>query len=85
MKGFAAKILLSCKQASELVEKKQDKRISVKERMQLNLHLWICRACAIYEKQSKALGMLLQKIGSTPKKQALSEEAKQAILKKLEE
>lgn len=85
MKGFAAKILLSCKKASELVEKKQDKKISIVESLQLKLHLWICTACAIYEKQSKALETLLRKISSTPKIEKLSEESKQNIFKKLEE
>ncbi|MCU0439965.1 MAG: hypothetical protein MUC49_18930 [Raineya sp.] len=85
MKGLAAKILLTCKKATELVEKKQNKRISFVENIQLKLHIWICKACAIYEKQSKIIQSFLHKISSNQATQKLSEESKKKILENLKD
>lgn len=85
MKGFAAKILLTCQKATELVEKKQHKKTSLKENIQLKLHLWICKACAIYEKQSKIIQRFLQNISKKNLEEKLSEESKKRILENLKD
>ncbi|KOY85669.1 hypothetical protein AD998_05450 [bacterium 336/3] len=85
MEGLAAKILLTCKKATELVEKKQNKRISFKENIQLKLHLWICKACAVYEKQSKIIQSFLQKVTQKNISEKLSEESKKKILENLKD
>lgn len=85
MEGLAAKILLTCKKAAELVERKQNKRISFKENIQLKLHLWICKACAVYEKQSKIIQNLLQKVVQKSSTEKLSEESKKKILESLKD
>ncbi len=47
--------MLSCKKATELIEKKLLVKLSFKEKMQLEMHKSMCSACTTYEKQSKKL------------------------------
>ncbi len=44
--------MLSCLRATELVEKKLQVRLNFKEKVQLKLHVKVCKACSDYEKQS---------------------------------
>jgi len=48
-------MMLSCKKATELIEKKHAFSLNPIERMQLFLHTSMCNACRNYEKQSKFL------------------------------
>jgi hypothetical protein len=84
MKGIPAKLLYTCKKATQLVEKQKDKKLSILEKVRLKLHLWICKACAIYAKQSQIIEKLLKKRNETqPSEKTLSEEAKIKILEKI--
>lgn len=47
------KFMLSCKKATELMEKRNVVPLSFKERLQLNMHKKMCDICSMYEKQSK--------------------------------
>jgi hypothetical protein len=49
------RIFLSCQEATQLMEKKINFRLSTIEGIQLNLHKYICDACLQYEKQSLLL------------------------------
>lgn len=53
--------MLSCKKATELIEKKLLVKLSFKENIQLQLHKSMCGACTTYEKQSKKLDELFHK------------------------
>ena len=53
--------MLSCKKATELIEKKLLVKLSSKEKIQLQLHKSMCSACTAYEKQSKKMDELFQK------------------------
>lgn len=53
--------MLSCKKATELIEKKLLVQLSFKENIQLQLHKSMCSACTTYEKQSKKLDELFHK------------------------
>ncbi len=53
--------MLSCKKATELIEKKLLVKISFKEKIQLQLHNSMCSACSAYEKQSKRIDELFHK------------------------
>ena len=57
MKKLKNLLFLSCLKATELVEKKLHFKLSVRERVQLKMHMMMCNACPLYEKQS----MLLEK------------------------
>jgi hypothetical protein len=61
MKKAIHVILLSCKKATELIDKKLVVGLSVKENLQLHLHTAICDSCKTYQKQSKLIDQLLVK------------------------
>jgi len=44
---------LSCLKATELIEKKLNYKLSIKEKLQLKMHKSMCKACTNYEKHSK--------------------------------
>lgn len=54
-------MVLSCKKATELIEKKSFIKLNPREKIQLSLHKSLCDACTAYEKQSKKIDELLQK------------------------
>lgn len=54
-------LMLSCKKATTLIEKKSLIGLSFKEKVQLKMHKSMCDACSNYEKQSLKLDDLLQK------------------------
>ena len=43
--------MLTCKQVSELVSQSIDRRLSLRERIGVRLHLLICRMCSRVKKQ----------------------------------
>lgn len=47
--------MLSCKKATELIEKKDLAGLDPIQNLQLSLHLMMCKACKDYEKQSTLL------------------------------
>ncbi len=53
--------MLSCKKATELIEKKLLTKLSLREKVQLTMHKSLCDACTAYEKQSKLMDDLLSK------------------------
>ncbi len=53
--------MLSCKKATELIERKLLVKLSFKEKMQLQVHKSMCSACTAYEIQSKKIDELLHK------------------------
>jgi len=52
--------IVSCEKASLLIEKKLGNALNPKEKTQLFIHKLICSICRKYEKQSKALDVLLR-------------------------
>ena len=52
MKKIIQILFLSCLKATEMIEKKLHFKLSIKEKIQLKLHLMMCDACKKYEKQS---------------------------------
>jgi hypothetical protein len=52
-------LMISCLKATELIEKKNFSRLSVREKMKLAFHKSMCSACAAYEKQSQLLDKIL--------------------------
>ncbi|MEO8962677.1 MAG: hypothetical protein ABI325_12405 [Ginsengibacter sp.] len=61
MKKMMQWLMLSCKKATELIEKKLLINLSFREKMQLKMHKGFCDACTAYEKQSKLIDKLLNK------------------------
>lgn len=61
MKKLMNFLMLSCKKASELIDKKSLIKLSWKENLQLNMHTAMCDGCKTYEKQSLILDNILHK------------------------
>lgn len=81
------KIMLSCKKATELVERKHENKLSLKESFQLNLHLLMCKTCNAYDKQSilldKALSQFFKDKGEYENELIKNEQLKEKIISKL--
>jgi hypothetical protein len=54
-------ILLSCRTATRLIEKKLHQKLSGRESVQLKWHKTVCDACTLYEKQVIMLDSILKK------------------------
>lgn len=53
-------LMLSCKKATELIEKKSLFGLNWKENMQLKVHTKMCDACSHYQKQSHQIDAMLE-------------------------
>jgi len=85
MKSEKQNVLLSCQKATELVEKQKEIKLSLVERLQLLMHLKMCTPCGNYKKQSKIIDEMLSGVtANNVPKATLSEEKKQALIKKIQ-
>lgn len=73
---------ISCKKAAELICRKEEKRISFWQRVQLNFHLFVCRVCKKLELQDRCITKHIANLQQHCQG-CLSEQEKQAILDKL--
>lgn len=82
--------LMSCKDVSSLISLGQDQRLSVRERMMIRVHLFFCEACSRFSTQIRFLDKavtksLREKPEAENKEASLSEEARQRILRAMDE
>jgi len=61
------KIAYNCKKATFLIEKKQIGSISMREKMELKIHLAGCSVCRIFEQQSIVINKLVHDLFHEPK------------------
>jgi len=54
-------ILLSCKEATFLVEKQMVCPLTFTERLRLGMHLKLCKVCNAYQSQSETMNKALEK------------------------
>lgn len=54
-------LMLSCKKASQLIDKQSVIKISLREKVMLHMHTSMCDGCKEYQKQSRILDNLLHK------------------------
>ena len=81
------KLLLSCRTATALMEKKHREKISLLENIQLAMHVTLCSACRNYQKQSALLEEFLRKNRLPPEVKDIekqTEALQQKILVELE-
>lgn len=55
------KIMLSCKQATALVERNTVSKLTFNETIKMKLHLLMCKVCSSYQKQSLFIHKILEK------------------------
>ncbi|KAB0658971.1 zf-HC2 domain-containing protein [Acinetobacter courvalinii] len=51
-------LMLTCRQATQLLSEKQDRPLLLLEQSNLQLHLFACRSCRRYGKQIRTLSQL---------------------------
>lgn len=56
------KIAYNCRKATLLIEKKQGALLTMREKLELKLHLAGCSICRIYEKQSILIDFMMKKL-----------------------
>ena len=57
--------MYNCKEATILLQKKQQRQISVAERCRLFFHLLLCKACRLFAKQSALIDKHLHDLPSS--------------------
>jgi predicted anti-sigma-YlaC factor YlaD len=75
--------MLKCNQIIELTSKQQDARLFKWERMEMTVHLWMCRTCRHYAKQLALIQNFAKMIDKHPQSITLSADAKKRIQNKL--
>lgn len=76
------KLMLTCKQASQLISQSLDEPLSWSDRMKLKFHLFICNACTRFNQQLRLIKNAVLRIKSETENNAsvqLSLEAKAKI------
>jgi len=79
------KIMISCHEATYLISKKQEDKLSLTEQMKLSLHLMYCKYCNRFAKQTKQITKSIKEMNKRIKKNSvkikLTEEQKNRIRK----
>lgn len=55
-------IIYNCRQATLLIEKRQFKKLSFREFVELRIHLAGCSMCTLYNKQSQVIHQMVQQL-----------------------
>ncbi len=83
--NIKGKIMISCHDATFLISKKQEGKLSVSEQMKLSLHLMYCKNCNRLAKQTKQITESIKKMNRKMKDNSvpikLTEEQKNRIRK----
>lgn len=78
-------LMLSCRKATELMEKRLDKKLSATETFQLKLHTSMCKACSDYQSHQQIIDAAMKdECDQLPQESEECEELKMRILKDLE-
>ncbi|MGB7501808.1 MAG: zf-HC2 domain-containing protein [Azonexus sp.] len=60
--------MLSCKVATHLLSEAQDRKLSLSEKLQLEIHLAMCKGCKNYKKQMRFLREACKRLAEEPGK-----------------
>lgn len=74
--------MYSCKEATQMVIKKEDEKLKFLEMFKLKMHLLMCSACKAFEKQTELINKILK---NHQFKTKMPEAYKQEINKKIKE
>ena len=81
------KLMLTCKQASQIISRSLDNPLSWSDRMKLKFHLFICDACNRFNQQLRLLNSAVKRLIQTTESDStiqLSLEAKARITSAIE-
>lgn len=74
------KIAYNCKKATFLIEKRQLEKITIREELELKIHLAGCSVCRIFQQQSIIINQMVKSwINSSPQEKKLDENYKNQL------
>lgn len=81
------KIVYNCRKATYLIEKRQIGQITLREKIELKIHLAGCSICRLFEKQSTVINRMVQHLfhGSNPTVPCLDEKFKNELQELIED
>ena len=74
--------MLTCKNTSRLISEGQERQLSLKERINLRLHIWMCKNCRRFEKQIVTMRKIMHREwtqGAPPTNNQLPSDAQERI------
>jgi hypothetical protein len=84
MEKLMSRMLLSCKEATYLVEKEMESSLTFMEKFRLSIHLKLCKVCSAYQHQSKTINKAVEKwTKNSVLTRKLSPKVKSKILKEI--
>ena len=81
--SITSKILMTCKHATLLVSKEQEKVITPFEKFRMHLHMLFCKFCTLFYKQSNLLHDALKNASDQPHELIRFDEKKKAVLQEI--
>jgi hypothetical protein len=60
--GPIKKIIYNCKRATFLIEKKLVDGLTLREKLELRIHLYGCSVCRVFDKQSAIINKMVQQL-----------------------
>ncbi len=77
-------MMITCEQASFLIDKEQYTLLSAKEKFNLKMHLFTCKFCRLYKIESHLINNEIKRVVTFNEAEIkLSDEQKSRIIKKL--
>lgn len=85
--GPIKKIQYDCRHATYLIEKRQHTLLTIKERVQLAIHLSGCSVCRLFQRQSRWINRMVRGLYHSAEGQEskLSDEFKRELQNKIDE
>jgi hypothetical protein len=85
--GALKKIQYNCKKATFLIEKKLIGRITLREQLELRIHLLGCSVCRVYQKQTIKISEMIRQLfhSAINKETKLDDEFKKDLQDRIEE
>jgi hypothetical protein len=85
--GELRNMIYNCRQATYLIEKQQIGKITLREKVQLQVHLYGCSVCKLFSKQSVIINSMVKQVfkSNTPPKLKLDDKFKMELQHKIEE
>jgi hypothetical protein len=85
--GPIKKIIYNCKRATFLIEKKLINRLTLREKVELHIHLYGCSVCRLFDKQSAIINNMVQQLfrSSNDAEVHLDDSFKQDLQHRIEE
>lgn len=77
------KVMITCREATEMIAKKEEGRVSFESRMQLWYHLFLCKWCRAFKKQDKYIADHFSNLDENNFQELLSESEKNAMIEKM--